>query len=80
MNKKNFPPLRKENKINKDDIVQVVNEDNNWFPSLVIVSEVKSWGIQGYTYIPCKGPAFIRLDFDDIEKVGTANIIMEKKF
>ena len=63
--------------VEKDDIVQVTNDDNEWFPCLVVVSELKAFGIQGYTSIPKKGQAYIRLKFEDYEKVGTALVVAE---
>ena len=65
----------------KGDIVQITNEDHHWFPCLIIVSEPKSWGIQGFTVIPnnnreeTNGQAFIRLKNEDIEFVGKARVI-----
>ena len=52
------------------DIVQANPEKCEWGPSLVVVSEIKSWGIQGYTHIPFQGDAFIRLKFADFEPTG----------
>lgn len=58
-----------------NDIVQVTNQENDWFPCLVVVSEIKAWGIQGYTSVPCQGDAYIRLQAADYEKVGTAIMV-----
>lgn len=57
------------------DIAQVINEKHQWFKCLVIVEEVKSWGIQGYTTIPLQGDAYIRLNYDEITLVGYADIV-----
>lgn len=63
------------------DIVQIVNEKHPWFPCLLIVDEVKSWGVQAYTLVPRSndgsesvGRAYNRLKSEDIEKVGVASI------
>ena len=53
-------------------IVQANPERSEWGPSLVVVSEIKSFGIQGYTHIPRGGDAFIRLGWADIEVTGGA--------
>ena len=59
------------------DIVQVTNRNHRWFPSLVIVTEVHSWGIQGYSTVPTfEGQAFIRLEAGSYEKVGRAVVVM----
>lgn len=52
------------------DIVQANPETCEWGPSLVVVSEVKSFGIQGYTHIPRGGDAFIRLTWDQFEQTN----------
>jgi len=62
---------------NEGDIVQITNEEHHWYPCLVIVSEPKSWGIQGYVPIPIKekvAPAYIRLEDKEITIVGKAVI------
>lgn len=56
--------------LKKGDIVQVNPDKNDWGPSLVVVEEVKDWGVQGYTYLPRQGPAYIRLEWGDIELTG----------
>jgi len=63
------------------DIIQITNEDDPWFPSLLIVSEVKSWGVQAYTIIPASntgdekpGNAYRRLKYELVTKVGTAAV------
>jgi hypothetical protein len=62
----------------RNQIVQVTNEKHHWYPALVVVDEVKSWGIQGYSHIPHQGQAYIRLKNEDIEVVGKAIIVTQK--
>lgn len=62
------------------DIVQIVDENHHWFPSLVVVTELKAFGIQGFVFIPHNdgtpaGQAFIRLKREQYERVGTAVIV-----
>lgn len=56
------------------EIVQANERVPHWFRCLVVVDEIKSWGIQGYTTLPNRGDppgdAFIRLTWDEIEKTG----------
>lgn len=64
----------------KGTIVQITDKKNHWFPCLIIVDEVKNWGIQGYITIPennnrQSGNAFIRLETKEFEIVGKAEII-----
>ena len=56
----------------------------HWFRCLVVVDEVKSWGIQGYTTMPSPsgappGDAYIRLTWDEIEKTGGHTRFIEKE-
>ncbi len=66
------------------DIIQITDESHAWFPCLLIIDEVKMWGVQAYALTPTKNdgsekPAqyFNRLEFGEFEKVGVAVIGME---
>lgn len=39
---------------------------------LMVVSDPRSWGLQGYVKIPGQGDAFYRAPFDAIEFIGIA--------
>lgn len=61
----------RKDEIRVGDIVQANPETCEWGPSLVVVSELKSFGIQGYTHVPRnEGDAFIRLHWADFEPTG----------
>jgi hypothetical protein len=62
-------------------IVQITDEKHHWFPCLIIVSEIKSWGVQGYMSIPKDnmgnvGQAYIRLNTNQFEVVGEAKVVV----
>jgi hypothetical protein len=60
--------------MNKHDIVQV-NEncpDAEWVGCLVYVTEVKSWGIQGFIKVPVSGNIYIRFKNEQIDYIGEA--------
>lgn len=64
-----------EQKLEKGSIVQIANEDHQWFPCLIVVDEIKSFGIQGYIVMPTNDkepnmPAYIRLKAEDYILVG----------
>ena len=66
--------------IEANDIVQITNPSHHWYPCLIVVSEVKSWGVQGYTVMPTNddqpnGQAYIRLKSSDYERVGRAVVV-----
>jgi len=53
------------------DIVQVDPSKEVFGGTMVVVTEVKSWGIQGYVQnAGVEGQAYIRLNFDDFETTG----------
>ena len=63
--------------LKKNDIVQITASDHQWYPCLIVVEEVKEWGVQGYIAMPTPqgvGEAWIRLKNEEIEKVGEAII------
>lgn len=61
--------------IEVDDVVQIIDEEHKWFPCLVIVSELKEFGIQGYVIVPEQGNAYIRLNRDSYAKIGKAIVV-----
>ena len=67
--------------IEAGDIVQITNGSHHWFPCLVIVREVKSFGCQGYVTIPRNdgekcGNAYILLKKEDYESVGARAVLV----
>lgn len=66
--------------VNRNDIVQIIDEGHPWFPALLVVSEVKPWGVQAYTLIVTNneepnGQAYNRLPTGTFEVVGRAVIV-----
>lgn len=65
----------KEN-IVKNAVVQVnENGPEGWIGCFVQVSEVKSWGVQGWVQVPKSGSAYIRLPFEQIDLIGHAVMV-----
>ena len=59
-----------------NDLIQV-NEDGpgNWFRCILVVDEVKGWGVQAYAIIPqardkMSADAFMRLDWNEFDTLG----------
>lgn len=53
------------------DIVQVDPSKEMFGGTLVVVTEVKNWGVQGYVQSAgVEGQAYIRLPFEDFETTG----------
>lgn len=67
--------------LEEGDIVQVIDETHPWFGCLIVVTEPKSWGIQGFVSWPESNEehklatAFTRLNYDKIKKVG--HVVLE---
>lgn len=63
------------------DIVQITNPLHPWYPCLLVVDEVKSWGVQAYVSIPRSnsnrdvGDAYNTLVSTDFEIVGVAQVV-----
>jgi len=58
------------------DIIQLLEHaQEGWVACVMIVSEVRSFGVLAYTKIPCQGDAYLRVNFDDFEIVGRAILV-----
>ena len=67
--------------IEPGDVVQI-NEHHarqGWTGAFVLVSEVKSWGVQGFVHMiqthDKMARAYIRLPFEDVDRVGRAALV-----
>ena len=61
--------------IKKGSVVQANENSGEWCGCLLIVDEVKDWGVQAGMKVPFKGVAYIRLTFDQIEYIGEAILV-----
>ncbi len=67
--------------LTEGSIIQITDDSHPWFPSLLIVSEVKTWGVQAFAFIPesnVAGPApraYNRLKTGTFDVVGQAVIV-----
>lgn len=69
--------------VENGDIIQVTDDKDKWYPCLLIVDEVKSWGVMAYMTIPNNselepnGNAYYRIENGKFEKVGSAVVVAE---
>lgn len=61
-------------------IVQITNEGHHWFAALIVVTEIKSFGVMGYAPMPHNdgsgtGCAYIRLRAGEFEVVGRVALV-----
>lgn len=52
------------------DVVQINPEVDGFGGCLILVTEVRTWGVQGFVQVPCGGQAHYRAKFDQIEHTG----------
>ena len=64
-------------KAKKNDVIQINEKCGNksWIGCLMIVDEVKSWGVQAYTHIPMRGDAYLRIKHEEYDVIGMAAMV-----
>jgi hypothetical protein len=45
-------PINNPQFVSPGDVIQIVDIGHGWFPALLVVNEVKPWGVQAYTIMP----------------------------
>jgi hypothetical protein len=61
------------------DVVQIApSHDDVFGGSLMVVTEPKGWGAQGYVNIPGRGLAYYRCAWEHMELVGRAPWVMDR--
>lgn len=65
--------------LKRGDIIQANENAGAWCGTVLIVDEVKSWGVQALVHIPMNGDAYIRLKPDQYEVLGGQAILMPKE-
>lgn len=63
------------------DLVQITDENHRWYPTVIVVDEIKTFGIQGFAFMPTNdgsgtGQAYIRLRTGEFESLGVSLKIM----
>ena len=65
--------------IKRGSIIQANDNAEDWCGTVLIVDEVKSWGVQAFTRIPMQGNAYIRLRSDQFEVLGAEAVLMPQE-
>ena len=68
-----------ENDVKKGDVIQVNENGNDWAGCLMIVDDVRKWGVQAYMHIPNSGEAFLRVGYDQMERIGRAVLVAQEE-
>ena len=63
--------------VSKNDVIQVVEGVGNgsWTGCLMIVDEVKDWGVMAYLHILMQGDAYLRLKHGEYAVIGKAVLV-----
>lgn len=66
-------------KIKVNSIIQINAGIPGWLGCLAVVTEVKSWGVYCYTQIPFKNQANVRVEWDQMNYIGEAAIVLDNE-
>lgn len=67
-------------KVKKNDVIQI-NENclsKDWIGCLMIVDEVKGWGVQAYLHVPMQGNAYLRIHHGEYDVIGKAAMVVKE--
>ena len=62
--------------LHRGDIIQANENVRDWAGCVLIIDEVKPWGVQAFLRIPMQGDAYIRLPFGHFELLGGCAVLM----
>lgn len=65
--------------LKRGSIIQANENARDWCGTVLIVDEVKSWGVQAFVHVPFQGDAYIRLKSDQYDILGGQAVLMPKK-
>lgn len=56
--------------LERGSIIQANENAKDWQGCVMIVDEVRNWGVQAYLRIPAQGNAYIRLKYDQFDDLN----------
>ncbi len=65
--------------IKRGSIIQANENAGDWCGCILIVDEVKDWGVQAFAHIPFQGDAYVRLKEDQYDVLGAEAALMPEK-
>lgn len=65
--------------INVGDVIQIneYHKDVKWIGCLMIVNDVRSWGVQAGMHVPGMGNTYLRVNHNEYDRIGRAALIEE---
>ena len=69
--------MQTREQVKKNDVIQINERCGNrgWIGCLMIVDEVRSWGIQAYLHVPMQGDAHLRIKHGEYDVIGKAAMV-----
>ena len=67
------------NELKRGSIIQANENAEEWCGSVLIVDEVKPWGVQAFIHIPYQGDAYIRLKENQYDSLGAEAVLMPEE-
>ena len=67
------------NELKRGSIIQANEHAGAWCGTVLIVDEVKDWGVQAFIRVPMKGDAFIRLTPEQFEILSNGEAALMPK-
>ncbi len=62
--------------LKRGDIIQANENAGAWCGTVLIVDEVKSWGVMAFVHVPMKGDAFIRLTPEQFKILSNGEAVL----
>ena len=62
--------------LKRGSIIQANENAGEWCGAVLIVDEVKPWGVQAFMHIPMSGDAYVRLRSEEYEALGGEAVLM----
>ena len=66
-------------RLKRGSIIQANENAGAWCGTVLVVDEVKSWGVQAFVRVPMKGDAFIRLTPEQFEILSGGEAVLMPK-
>lgn len=64
--------------LKRGSIIQANENAKDWCGTVLIVDEVKSWGVQAFVHVPMEGDAYIRLKHEQFDDLHATAVLMPK--
>ena len=64
------------NELKRGSIIQANENAGEWCGTVLVVDEVKSWGVQAFVRVPMKGAAFIRMTPEQFDILSNGEAVL----